>query len=220
MLNGKFIATRGDTKIGSWFTKGSAYTFVDGVMIFDNKLKSDRYNSIDQFEYCNPSWKGILTHIKQFTKSDLKEGNIVEYECGDKRLVLTKSQTLHHPLLGMVMHYLKHYNEDLTSKGSKFEDIVKVYDTEDTLLWEREIPKSPEQIEIERLELEIANMSEKLAVLKGKVEVKVDRNQYKVGTILRVIDGGYGYNIPSTIVDLSGYEPVVIREGKGSLDIL
>lgn len=35
-----------------------------------------------------------------------------------------------------------------------------------------------------------------------------------------VIDGGYGYNIPSTIVDLSGYEPVVVREGKGSLDIL
>lgn len=35
-----------------------------------------------------------------------------------------------------------------------------------------------------------------------------------------VIDGGYGYNIPSTIVDLSGYEPVIIREGKGSLDIL
>lgn len=35
-----------------------------------------------------------------------------------------------------------------------------------------------------------------------------------------VIDGGYGYNIPSTIVDLSGYEPVIVREGKGSLDIL
>ncbi|WP_396143408.1 L-threonylcarbamoyladenylate synthase [Flavobacterium sp.] len=35
-----------------------------------------------------------------------------------------------------------------------------------------------------------------------------------------VIDGGYGYNIPSTIIDLSGYEPKVIREGKGSLDIL
>lgn len=35
-----------------------------------------------------------------------------------------------------------------------------------------------------------------------------------------VIDGGYGYNIPSTIIDLSGYEPEVIREGKGSLDIL
>lgn len=34
-----------------------------------------------------------------------------------------------------------------------------------------------------------------------------------------VIDGGYGDNIPSTIIDLSGYEPEVIREGKGSLDI-
>lgn len=34
-----------------------------------------------------------------------------------------------------------------------------------------------------------------------------------------VIDGGYGDNTPSTIIDLSGYEPEVIREGKGSLDI-
>lgn len=35
-----------------------------------------------------------------------------------------------------------------------------------------------------------------------------------------VIDGGYGDNTPSTVIDLSGYEPEVIREGKGSLDIL
>jgi tRNA threonylcarbamoyl adenosine modification protein (Sua5/YciO/YrdC/YwlC family) len=35
-----------------------------------------------------------------------------------------------------------------------------------------------------------------------------------------VIDGGYGDNIPSTIIDLSGFEPVVVREGKGSLDVL
>ncbi|VXB93971.1 Translation factor SUA5 [Flavobacterium sp. 9R] len=35
-----------------------------------------------------------------------------------------------------------------------------------------------------------------------------------------VIDGGYGDNIGSTIVDLSDYEPVVVREGKGTLDIL
>jgi tRNA threonylcarbamoyl adenosine modification protein (Sua5/YciO/YrdC/YwlC family) len=30
-----------------------------------------------------------------------------------------------------------------------------------------------------------------------------------------VIDGGYGDNMGSTIVDLSGYEPVLIRAGKG-----
>lgn len=35
-----------------------------------------------------------------------------------------------------------------------------------------------------------------------------------------VIDGGYGDNIASTVVDLSNGDPEVIREGKGSLDIL
>jgi len=35
-----------------------------------------------------------------------------------------------------------------------------------------------------------------------------------------VIDGGYDDNQPSTIIDLSGDEPIVVREGKGSLDIL
>ncbi|MGG7035533.1 MAG: L-threonylcarbamoyladenylate synthase [Flavobacterium sp.] len=35
-----------------------------------------------------------------------------------------------------------------------------------------------------------------------------------------VIDGGYGDNHASTIIDLSGYEPVVIREGKGDLENL
>ncbi|MEL1240304.1 L-threonylcarbamoyladenylate synthase [Flavobacterium flavipallidum] len=35
-----------------------------------------------------------------------------------------------------------------------------------------------------------------------------------------VIDGGYGDNVASTIIDLSGHEPEVIREGKGDLDIL
>jgi tRNA threonylcarbamoyl adenosine modification protein (Sua5/YciO/YrdC/YwlC family) len=35
-----------------------------------------------------------------------------------------------------------------------------------------------------------------------------------------VIDGGYGDNIGSTIIDLSGDEPIVIREGKGDLSII
>lgn len=34
-----------------------------------------------------------------------------------------------------------------------------------------------------------------------------------------VVDGGYGDNQPSTIIDLSEGEPVVIREGKGDSDI-
>lgn len=35
-----------------------------------------------------------------------------------------------------------------------------------------------------------------------------------------VIDGGYGDNHASTVIDLSGIEPFVVREGKGDLDIL
>ena len=34
-----------------------------------------------------------------------------------------------------------------------------------------------------------------------------------------VIDGGYGDNVASTVIDLTGPEPELIREGKGSLEI-
>jgi len=34
-----------------------------------------------------------------------------------------------------------------------------------------------------------------------------------------VVDGGYGDNIPSTVIDLTGDEPILIRAGKGSLEI-
>ena len=35
-----------------------------------------------------------------------------------------------------------------------------------------------------------------------------------------VIDGGYGDNTPSTVIDLTTPEPEVIREGKGSIEIM
>jgi tRNA threonylcarbamoyl adenosine modification protein (Sua5/YciO/YrdC/YwlC family) len=35
-----------------------------------------------------------------------------------------------------------------------------------------------------------------------------------------VIDGGYGDNVGSTIIDLTSNDAVIIRDGKGSLDIL
>ncbi|MFC5045907.1 L-threonylcarbamoyladenylate synthase [Aquimarina hainanensis] len=34
-----------------------------------------------------------------------------------------------------------------------------------------------------------------------------------------VIDGGYGGNIPSTIIDLTDEDPVIVREGRGEIDI-
>jgi tRNA threonylcarbamoyl adenosine modification protein (Sua5/YciO/YrdC/YwlC family) len=35
-----------------------------------------------------------------------------------------------------------------------------------------------------------------------------------------VVNGGYGDNVASTVIDLTGVEPSVIREGKGDLSIL
>jgi len=35
-----------------------------------------------------------------------------------------------------------------------------------------------------------------------------------------IIDGGYGDNNPSTVIDLSNDEPEIIREGKGNIDML
>src|SRR5690554_6376222 len=35
-----------------------------------------------------------------------------------------------------------------------------------------------------------------------------------------VIDGGYGDNEASTVIDLSRHEPEIIREGKGSVKII
>lgn len=34
-----------------------------------------------------------------------------------------------------------------------------------------------------------------------------------------VVDGGYGGNVPSTVIDLTGDEPLLVRQGKGSLEI-
>lgn len=35
-----------------------------------------------------------------------------------------------------------------------------------------------------------------------------------------VIDSGYGENVASTIIDLTGHEPIVVREGKGDVNVI
>ena len=35
-----------------------------------------------------------------------------------------------------------------------------------------------------------------------------------------VIDGGYGDNVPSTIVDVTDGTPEIIREGKGDIELI
>ena len=35
-----------------------------------------------------------------------------------------------------------------------------------------------------------------------------------------IIDGGYGENVASTIIDLTGHEPIIVREGKGDVNVI
>ena len=46
--------------------------------------------------------------------------------------------------------------------------------------------------------------------------VGTEIGQSDVGNWL-VIDGGVGDNVPTTVVDLTGDEPEILREGKGEL---
>ena len=48
-------------------------------------------------------------------------------------------------------------------------------------------------------------------------EIIYDNWQHKVDL---VIDGGFGGNIPSTVVDVTQGYPDVIREGKGDVELI
>lgn len=54
-------------------------------------------------------------------------------------------------------------------------------------------------------------------IIEYSTDPELIHEKYKEITDL-VIDGGYGNNIPSTIVDCTGDVPVIVRQGKGIFD--
>ncbi|MBN3034042.1 MAG: threonylcarbamoyl-AMP synthase [Bacteroidales bacterium] len=53
-------------------------------------------------------------------------------------------------------------------------------------------------------------------ILEYTTDPELIHEKYR-GIVDLVIDGGYGDNIPSTIIDCTGDEPLIIREGKGEI---
>lgn len=109
----------------------------------------------------NPSKEGARD--KEFTKSDLKTGMVIEQRNGDKAMVLlgTANGDI---VSGQTWYSLTSLKEDLTNQYSRgCYDIVKVYQPRSNLdylgldsiwdqynvIWEREVPKSKEQIAYE-----------------------------------------------------------------------
>lgn len=67
----------------------------------------------------------MIAYKVEFTKSDLKDGDIVTYRYGDKRTLIKNTFECHD--FGKSISVLENYNEDLTMKnGNKGMDIVKV----------------------------------------------------------------------------------------------
>lgn len=119
------------------------------------KLKKD-----DGFVIGAVWWEDELELIKpkNFTKSDLKDGMVVEYRNGDRRIVLAKQFMAPMDILHMPF---SSYTDDLKEHNGDSEyDIVKVYTskgwnmeyyTKDhhlTLIWEREEKKNAHKYKV------------------------------------------------------------------------
>jgi tRNA threonylcarbamoyl adenosine modification protein (Sua5/YciO/YrdC/YwlC family) len=83
------------------------------------------------------------------------------------------------------------------------------------------VPESPIALELVR-KLEHPVISTSAATPEGEVLIEAREIKEKLGHGLDLIlDGGYRPNEPSTVIDLTGPEPRVVRQGKGdAADIL
>lgn len=96
----------------------------------------------------------------QFNKSDLKSGDKIVYRKGVERWVLMETNTIHDND-GNVEFNLDNWTGGLFDVDCDEEyDIIKVY-RNDVLIWERieEPQKTAEQLEIERIEIKLREMS-------------------------------------------------------------
>lgn len=111
--------------------------------------------------YCTGKFKVIPSKNKPFTKSDLKDGMVVTYRKGWKRVIfkgilydLTSADLI-------PSSDIEYYNDVLQHDKHNDMDIVKV-EYMNEVLWEREEPLTEEQLRIKELEEGIAKMQEEL----------------------------------------------------------
>ena len=112
---------------------------------------------------------------KEMTKSDLKDGMVVEYRNGEKRLVLNDK------LMGQdFSNTFEQYAENLTSNNGSYYDIVKIYSSRANiikflfekqflnLIWTRK-EKSDAEIKLEQMENQIRELQKSAEDLKKEL---------------------------------------------------
>ena len=123
--------------ISNQFVTGDVYDVIDGVIMYKNNTPynpSDPFFTVEEINrYCVPQFE--LVEEKSFTKADIKDGMILTYRNGNKRIIIDKV-FYSYPEIKKSGNLLSNYNDDLTLNNSKYEDIVEVsYDGE--VIWRR-----------------------------------------------------------------------------------
>src|SRR3990167_10128183 len=115
-------------------------------------------------------WKNVKSYKPQFTKSDLKDGMVVEYRNGWQRVVLgDKLLDVNKMTVGK---YLSDYDDSLlnTTYVGAATDIIKVsYMGE--LLWQREEAPTPTQLKQQRITKELEFAEAKRERLNAHIEI-------------------------------------------------
>lgn len=132
----------------------------------------------------------LIKGEKEMTKSDLKDGMVVELRKGDKRLVLyTKLLSLN------CYDNISSYTEDLKHKKYNDYDIVKIYKGQAyrideifknvSLIWERK-EKSESEINLEKIQKQIDILNKSVEEFKNEVTKLVCQNiERKINDYIR-----------------------------------
>lgn len=141
------------------------YCFNDGTIITFTEEDNSDCPYFDDGDAVN--WRRLKAYkeIQQFTKTSLKDGMVVEYRNGWKRIVF-EYKLLSDEGVGSELGY---FNEDLTYSDEWAMDIVKVMFGGE-LLWQREEDPTPAQLKKQRITKELEFAEAKRERLNAHIE--------------------------------------------------
>lgn len=152
-------------EFGYKWCNGESYTDCNEWNRYDEQtcydLESGGYADYKFFKQENYTIVAYPQHSIQFTKSDLKSGDKVVFR-NNNTVYLLKEVGAFYTIIGNLHSYLIEYTNGLKDNKYSDYDIMQVY-RDNILIWQRiEAPqKTPQQIEIERIEQEMREYADK-----------------------------------------------------------
>lgn len=167
-----------------------------------------------------------LVASKPFTKSDLKDGMVVEYRCGWMELVLGEKT-----VDGTGSHSLCNFDDELINKESRDSDIIRVYTVNDDItstgcifdhaylncIWEREEEPKPKYKPGDRVKMRENLATGKFAITvwpdMAKMAGKVTTIKHHVFNTYYLIDDVQGYVFTEDMIEgLVDYEEMTVAD--------